>query len=331
MRYIIYGAGGIGGGIGAQLQGAGFDVTLIARGDHLRAIQQGGLTVKTPEGVETIDIAAVAHPSELVLGGDEVFLFTMKSQDTGAALQDLRAVAGGTPVVAAGTPVVMAQNGVANERRAARLFDRVYGMLVYMPAQFLEAGTVVLHATPRRGTLHAGRFPAGTDDVIEGICADLRAAGFESDPIPDIMPVKYGKLLMNLGNGAQALCGLDADLKGLTKDLRREAMGCFDAAGIDFLTAKEVVERLGSNYEMGTVEGSSRQGGSSWQGLVRGTGSIESDYLNGEIVLLGRIHGFETPLNSAVQELSQEAAREGRPPGEKSVADIVERSKAAVS
>lgn len=325
MRYVVYGAGGIGGGIGAQLQGAGHDVTLIARGDHLRAIQEGGLIVKTPEGVEAVDITAVSHPSELVLGGDEVFLFTMKSQDTAAALQDLRAAA------STGAPVVMAQNGVANERMAARLFDRVYGMLVYMPAQFLEAGTVVLHATPRRGTLHAGRFPAGTDEAIERICADLREAGFESDPTSDIMPVKYGKLLMNLGNGAQALCGLDADLKGLMRDLRREAMGCFDAAGIDFLTAKELVARLGSNYEMGTVEGSSRQGGSSWQGLVRGTGSIESDYLNGEIVLLGRLHGFETPLNSAVQELSQEAAREGRPPGEKSVADIVERAKVAVS
>ena len=325
MRYVIYGAGGIGGGIGAQLQGAGHDVTLIARGDHLRAIQERGLVVKTPEGVEAIDIAAVGHPSELTLAGDEVFLFTMKSQDTAAALQDLRAAAG------IGAPVVMAQNGVANERMAARLFDRVYGMLVYMPAQFLEAGTVVLHATPRRGTLHAGRFPEGTDEAIEKICGDLREAGFESDPTPDIMPVKYGKLLMNLGNGAQALCGLDADLVGLTRDLRREAMGCFDAAGIGFLTAKELVARLGANYEMGTVEGSSRQGGSAWQGLVRGTGSIESDYLNGEIVLLGRLHGFETPLNSAVQELSQEVARDGRPPGEKTVADILERAKVAVA
>ena len=323
MRYVIYGAGGIGSGIGAQLHGAGHDVTLIARGDHLQAIVDRGLIVKTPEGVETIDIAAVVHPRELALEGDEVFVFTMKSHDTAGALQDLRATAG------IGVPLVMAQNGVANERMAARLFARVYGMLVYMPAQFLEAGTVVLHATPRRGTLHAGRFPGGTDEAIEKICADLREAGFESDPTPDIMPVKYGKLLMNLGNGAQALCGLDADLKDLMKELRREAMGCFNAAGIDFLTAKEVVSRLGSNYEMGAVEGSSRQGGSSWQGLVRGTGSIESDYLNGEIVLLGRLHGFETPLNSAVQELSQEAARSRRPPGETSVADIIERAKAA--
>ena len=48
----------------------------------------------------------------------------------------------------------------------------------------------------------------------------------------------------------------------------------------------------------------SRPGASSWQSLARGTGSIEADYLNGEIVLLGRLHGVATPVNAALQRLA---------------------------
>ena len=320
MKYVIYGAGGIGCGIGAQLLGAGNDVALVARGKHLERIQADGLRVDTPEGRQTVRIEAVSHPSGLDLQGDETFIFTMKSQDTRGALDDLRAATG------AGAPVVLAQNGVANEREASRRFDRVYGMLVYMPALFLEPGVVILHATPLRGTLHAGRFPEGTDDLIEGVCADLRAAGFESDPHLSIMRLKYGKLLMNVGNGAQALCGIEADLAALTKELRREAMRCFDAAGIDFMTAKALADFVRNDYELGEVDGAPRQGGSSWQGLMRGTGSIETDYLNSEIAYLGRLHGVSTPLNSTVQQMAQEAALERREPGTVTVAEIYERA-----
>ena len=56
--------------------------------------------------------------------------------------------------------------------------------------------------------------------------------------------------------------------------------------------------------------GKSRPGASSWQSLARGTGSIEADYLNGEIVMLGRLHGVATPVNLALQRLANQAARE---------------------
>ena len=316
MRYVIYGAGGIGGGIGALLHETGQDVSVIARGHHLEAIQSFGLIVKTPEWEKTLSLPAVANPAELDLRGDETFIFTMKSQDTLRALEDLRAAAG--PQV----PVVMAQNGVANERMARRRFEQVYGMLVYMPAQFLDAGTIVLHGTPLRGTLHAGRYPTGTDQAIETVCAHLREAGFESDPDPEIMRLKYGKLMMNLGNAAQALVGLDADLSGLSKELRKEGMRCLDAAGIDFMTARELVARCRSSYDLGAVDGSPRLGGSSWQGFTRGKRSIETDYLNGEIVLLGAEHGVPTPLNSTLQRLANVAARDGLHPGHLTVEEI---------
>src|SRR4051794_6341220 len=114
MRYIIYGAGAVGGVIGARLFQQGHDVVLIARGSHLDAIRSRRLTLETPDGPASLAILAVAHPSELHFNSDDLVLLTMKTQDTPSALDDLRATAG------AEIPVVCAQNGVENERLAAR-------------------------------------------------------------------------------------------------------------------------------------------------------------------------------------------------------------------
>ena len=57
-----------------------------------------------------------------------------------------------------------------------------------------------------------------------------------------------------------------------------------------------------------------RGGGSSWQSLARGTGAIEVDYLNGEIVWVGRCQGRDTPVNAALCELAKRMAREKAPP-----------------
>ena len=312
---VIYGAGGIGGGIGALLSAAGHTVTLIARGEHLERVRSHGLTVRTPEWTKTFQLAAVGHPREIVWRGDEVVFFTMKSQDTLGALEDL-------VEVAPAAPVILAQNGVANERMARRRFVRVYAMLVFMPAQFLEAGTIALHATPKRGTLHAGVYPRGVDGLIDGVCRDLRGAGFESDPDPEVMRLKYGKLLTNLGNAVQALCGIEVDLAALTKELRDEGMRCLEAAGIEFVTARDLVERCRRSSSLGEIEGHPRLGGSSWQGAMRGRQSTETDFLNGEIVLLGAEHGVATPLNRAVQRLAHRAVRDGLPPGRTTVDDI---------
>ena len=65
-------------------------------------------------------------------------------------------------------------------------------------------------------------------------------------------------------------------------------------------------------------------GGSSWQSLARGLGSIEADFLNGEIALLGRLHGIETPVNALLQERAREAALLGLPPGQVSAESLLE-------
>ena len=308
MRYVIYGAGGVGGAIGARLFQRGREVVLIARGPHLDAMQYDGLTLRTPDETATLRIPAVGHPSEITFGPDDALLLTMKSQDTAVALDELRAAA---PDV----PVICAQNGVANERMALRRFSRVYAMMVMLPATHLRPGEVIMDAAPVGGILDAGCYPAGVDALVERVVRDVSGAGFDSRADPKVMRTKYAKLIENLANAVQALCGLDVAAGELVHAVRSEGVACLQAAGIDFATEREMDERRAEVMRgLRPIEGQAR-GGSTWQSLARGAGSIETDYLNGEIVLLGGLHGVPTPYNRLLQRLSAEAARNGQPPG----------------
>src|ERR1700759_2996364 len=93
MRFVIYGAGAIGGAVGARLHQSGQAVTLIARGAHLEAIRAGGLTFLTPAERVVLTLPAVGDPGNLEWTGDEVVLLATKSQDTLSALTALRPAA----------------------------------------------------------------------------------------------------------------------------------------------------------------------------------------------------------------------------------------------
>jgi len=162
-----------------------------------------------------------------------------------------------------------------------------------------------------------GRFPDGTDDVDEALAAALRASRIESVPRPDIMRWKYRKLLNNLGNAVQALCGTRLDSEAVRRVLDllvAEAEAALAAAGIDPVTEEEDDVRRADHLRLEPVSGEARGGGSTWQSLERGT-SVETDFLNGEIALLGRLHGVATPANAEVQRLMREAATRGAGPG----------------
>jgi 2-dehydropantoate 2-reductase len=314
MRFVIYGAGAIGGVIAARLAQSGADVVAIARGPHLDAIRARGLTLEAPGETLTQRIAVAGHPSEIAFGPDDVVLLTMKTQHTEAALEDLRAAAGED------VPVVCAQNGVDNERMALRRFARVYGMLVILPATYLEPGVVQNHANTN-GILDAGCYPYGEDALIAGITAALMTAGFSAHPQPAIMRWKYAKLLSNLGNVVQAAVGLgvfafDAApslrVDDVLAQLRDEAVACYRAAGIDWAADDEMNARRQDALRLQPIAGKPRGGGSSWQSIARGAGSIETDFLNGEITLLGRLHGVPTPANAAMQRIGQRLVREQR-------------------
>jgi 2-dehydropantoate 2-reductase len=317
MRYIIYGAGAIGGVIGGRLFQAGHDVVLIARGAHLDAIRERGLTLETPAETVMLPIGAVAHPPEITFTEDDVVLLTMKTQDTEPALDELRAAAGEH------VRVICAQNGVENERLALRRFSRVYAMLVILPATHLEPGVVIAHAAPVSGILDAGRYPSGVDDTIERVASDISACGFSMNAVAEPMRLKYAKLLGNLGNALQAACGFDGNIGALYARLRDEAVDCYRAAGIEWTSDEEMNERRRAmSRPSETVGGTRRAGGSSWQSIARGAGSIETDYLNGEITLLGRLYGVPTPANEAMQRIAARMVREGMAPGSIGVEEI---------
>jgi 2-dehydropantoate 2-reductase len=314
MRYIIYGAGAIGGSIGARLHQGGHDVVLICRGEHLRKVQRDGLNFVTPAESTTLPIPAVSSPTEIQLSDEDVFFLTMKSQDAAAALNDLRAAAGDVPVVCV-------QNGVENERTALRMFTRVYGMLVFLPATLLHPGEVLMHASSVGGVLDAGRYPEGVDPLIEQVTADLTGSGFSARPDPGIMRLKYGKLLLNLANAVQALFGADAKAGDVVRGVRDEAVACFEAAGIEFVPPAEIGKRA-AVITRGEIEGHPQKPSSTWQSLARRSRSVETDFLNGEIAMLGALHGVPTPYNRALQRAAAEAARNARPPGSLSTDEL---------
>ncbi|NES14350.1 MULTISPECIES: ketopantoate reductase family protein [Micromonospora] len=315
MRYLIIGAGAVGGTIGVRMGEAGRDVTLVARGAQLAALQERSLTLRTPDGTVTTRLPAVAGPGEQPLPADTVLVLTVKSQDTGAALGtwvDAPVEGGGT--AGERLPIVLAQNGVANERAALRLFARVHPVCVWLPATHLEPGVVVANGHPHPGMLHLGRYPSGSDDTSRAVAADLTAAGFVVPVREDVMRWKYGKLLGNLGNGLQALLGRDIP-EPLAARVRAEGEAALAAAGIAHTTPEEEAAERGDRVRHRPVDGEERAGGSTWQSLARGTGSAEADHLNGEIVLLGRLHGVPTPVNAAVQAAVRRAVRERIPAG----------------
>jgi 2-dehydropantoate 2-reductase len=323
VRFIVFGAGAIGGVVGGRLLEHGGEVGFIARGEHGRAIAANGLLLVSPADSITLRTDLIAErPDDLEWRPDDVVLLAVKSQDTADALVALSRSA--PPSVS----VVCLQNGVNNERIALRLFDDVYGVTVMCPAGYIEPGTVVAYSSPIAALLDIGRYPTGQDDKAAAIAAAFSAAGMDSIVRSDIMRWKYTKLLMNLFNVVDALCGSEVRGGALAKMLREEAVAVLGAAGIDFAAEDEDRERRGERLRMGVVPGYPRLGSSSRQSLARAVGSIETDYLNGEIVLLGRLHGVPAPVNEHLQELANRAAREKWPPGQLAEEDILKELEA---
>lgn len=315
MRYLIFGAGAVGGAIGARLFQAGHDVALVARGEHLRALEHRGLELVSADGRSVLPIPAVGSPAALGPVEDRVVVLATKTQDSEGALARLEGWAEAT------TPIVCAQNGVENERMALRRFSRVYAMCVMLPATHLEPGVVEVASSPTTGILDLGCYPRGTDEVATAMAADLEGATFSSRPEADIMRRKYTKLLMNLGNALEAACGAGARGHDLYRRARDEGVRCLEAAGIDFASQEEDRARRGDLLRLSSPMGRA-VGGSSSQSLARAAGTVEADYLNGEIVMLGRLHGVPTPVNEVLRRVANRMARERRPPASVGVDDL---------
>jgi 2-dehydropantoate 2-reductase len=319
MRFVIFGAGAIGGAVAARLAEGGFEVAVIARGAHLDAIQRDGLTFETPERRTVLRLPAAEDAAELGVGADgDVLLLATKSQDTPGALAALR-LAGAHDV-----PIVCLQNGVENERLALRAFEAVYGAVVMLPAAHLEAGIVQAYGERLTGIVDVGRYPEGVDECCDAVTAALEASRFSSRARTDIMRYKYAKLILNLGNAVEALVGRGEPGDELTEQAQAEGRAALTAAGIAF-EASEVDDLTARWQRIGVKEigDRPRAGSSTWQSLARGTATIETDYLNGEVALVGRLHGVPTPVNAALCELAAREVAKGEGPGRLTADDVL--------
>lgn len=317
MRIIVYGIGAIGGAIAAQLSFSGHTVLAIARGRQLDAIRASGLSLSTPQGTRTARFPVYADPAEISFEPDDVVLLTMKTPDTLGALQRLNAAGLATQ------PVFCFQNGVANEALALRFFANVYGATVMLPADYDTPGEVAAYFAPKIGAFDIGRYPSGTDDAVEKLCGVLSTSGFIVEARDNVMDSKYRKLLANLRNIIDAALG-DTELqrKWYARALA-EAEAVLTAAGIAWDKTDAMARQ---ELTITAIPGRTRVGSSTLQSIVRGTGSLETDFLNGEIVLLGRLHGMATPVNSALCRLSIAlASRRMRPQsaGDDTIASMI--------
>jgi 2-dehydropantoate 2-reductase len=179
MHVAIFGAGGIGGYLGARLADAGHDVDLIARGSHLDALRTDGLVVESVAGDTTVDLPATDDPADI--GPVDAVLVCVKSQDTRSAAADL------DPLVGADTAVVSFQNGVDNERWLGEAIgeDHVVGGVAYIFSTIREPGVVEHTGGPARFVY--GELDGERTERIEALDAALRAcAGVEAVLADDI-------------------------------------------------------------------------------------------------------------------------------------------------
>jgi 2-dehydropantoate 2-reductase len=332
MRYVVVGAGAVGGAIGTALLRAGCSVTLVARGGHLEALRADGLTVATPSGTTRHQVDVAGGPRDARLVSGDVLLLAVKSQDTASAIATWSEAdvvgPGGVVAAAAGVlPLVCLQNGVTNERFAQRFFDRVVAACVWVPSQMVRPGVLVLPGTAGIGAVDVGCYPSGADDVSWRLASDLSRGGIVSRATADTMRLKYYKLLANIRNAVAALFPPDGESAGVAAAIEREARAVFAAAGVDLTGVDAERARVEPLTRVGAVHGVEYVGNSTAQSLASGTGSVETDYLNGEVVLLGRLHGVPTPVNRAVQRLASRAAQERAAPRSCAVSDLeLERS-----
>lgn len=293
MKIAVIGAGGIGGYLGGLLARAGREVTFIARGEHLRAIRQRGLDIKSIHGDFHVPARATDRPQEI--GLVDLVLFAVKSYDTEPAAEATR------PLVGPSTAVLSLQNGVENERILERILGRgrVLGGVVQTEAAILEPGVVVQSSPLRRvlfGELSGEHSERGM--LVEQI---FRHAGLDATLVDDVEVVLWNKFLFICAlAGLTALGGTpigpvlqDEDARETFVAVMREVAAVGRAHGVRL--SPSVVEDT-----LTFAQGLPPQMKSSLQRDLERGRRLEIDALHGSVVRLGRAVGVPTPTNRAI-------------------------------
>ncbi len=329
MRFVMCGAGAIGGVIGGQLAKAGFDVVLIDRlQEHVDAINRNGLRLKGVHGSHTLRIPAVTSAGGVIFRPDDVVILSVKSFHTDAACAELRQAAGRE------LPLFCAQNGVRNEDTVARHFREVNGIMVLIGAKRLVAGEVV-HTS--KGPVGIGTHPAGLSSVAREVATAIGKTDIPVYTTERITEAKWNKMVINLNNATIGLIGLsgdearaDPEVRAWMADVYEEGVRVLRAAGIPFEGAPgvgSVEDRIRDlRKPIGAVaipaDEEAKHRPSLWQDLYHRGGEVEADSFNGEIVRLGRQHGVPTPYSSLLLGLISEMARARELPGKYTIHDL---------
>lgn len=321
MRIIIYGAGAVGSVIGGYLHHAGHETILVCSKANAEAISKNGLQIDGIKGDFTITIPVVDTIEAVDFKADDIIFLTMKTFDTEEAIEKINKTA-------YGLKTVCFQNAIQNEPLAAEKFESVYGGIVFFGAKYLKPG-MITHVA--ENSLGIGKYPNGVDPFVENLCEMLTSAGFNATPYPDIMAVKWSKLFRNLSNALFGITGMSL-LEGIKyeaprmmmADILDEAKQVADAEGIEIvpLAGQQPVDKMitslrkpgDRDFEVSGAEKMMLRP-STWQDLYLKRGRTEVEYLNGEIVRMGKANGIKTPYNSLMVKIVSQMADEGILPG----------------
>lgn len=291
MRIAVLGAGAVGSYLGARLATGGADVHLIARGAHLAALRDHGLTLITPDGTTTTPVQATDDPA--AIGPVDYVLFMVKSYDTEAAARQLG------PLIGPQTAVLSLQNGVDNEDRIAAVIgaEHVLGGSAYILSAIESPG--VVRSGPARLVL--GELQPGPPGLrVVAFVEAAQAGGITATAVADARLAKWEKYVLlvafaSVSAGTQLPLG---DIRRSTaavamlRAVMAEAWSVGRALGIPL--ADDLVERQASLV----LSQADSEGTSLRHDLLTGH-RMELEALQGTLSRLGRDTGVPTPFTDA--------------------------------
>ena len=319
MKICVFGAGAIGGYMGAKLAQAGADVSLVARGPHLAAMQANGLRLVEESGEITVPVRAEEDPA--ALGEQDYVIVTLKAHSVPPVVGRM------APLIGENTTVVSGVNGLpwwyfhkhGGDLEGTRLAsvdpgnvqwdgfgpDRVLGCVVYPAAEVVQPG-VVKHIEGNRFSL--GEPDGSKSDRALDLSKALSAAGLKAPVRPRLRDEIWVKLWGNLSfNPISALTRA-------TLDVLCTEPGTRGIARAMMVEAQEIAETLGVKFPIDVdrrIDGGAAVGAhrtSMLQDLDAGR-PMEIDALVGSVQALGRIVGVTTPTIDMVLALVQQRAR----------------------
>ncbi|HKN01462.1 MAG TPA: ketopantoate reductase family protein [Candidatus Binataceae bacterium] len=188
MKILVMGAGAVGSYFGARLRAAGEDVVLCVRGEHLRAVRERGLEVKSIRGDVSVTISATDEPREFA--PYDLIIFCVKAYDTDVAAAAIRGS------LKPGGAILTLQNGVENEAHLAATFGReaIMGGNARVGVEIVAPGRLVHLST---GHIDFGELDGAESDRAKAIAETFRRAGIMGELSRNIMMLRWDKLVWN--------------------------------------------------------------------------------------------------------------------------------------